>query len=733
MTEACSRYQFADRTFSPEVFICCGNLTAASFQSQVGIKRILCMVDEELEELKQMFLEECLENVELLESGLMRMGDGESDSDTLNEVFRAAHSIKGGAASFGYQAMSELTHHMETLLDEMRSERRPVVSDDVDLLFEGLDIVQAILQQSQSGESGDHENRAELQTRLEAAVVVNADGVKDDASPNEESQVADAEPVSRDWVLHFTPELEFFLKGNNPLPLLKALARVGELKLSLKREKLPAWTDFDPNKCYLSWDGTLESSESKDEILQIFDWVQDECDLSIEVVERKTPDNSTDEESAESSATAKIVEAPLPATSATPPAASNAKGESGAEAPKKPTKKNSAPAEQATIRIATEKIDQLINMVGELVITQSMLSRVGEQVEPINVQELRERLADLEHHTRELQESVMQVRMLPIASAFSRLPRLVRDLSKKLDKDVDLVLEGGTTELDKTVLERMVDPLVHLVRNSLDHGLEGKAERLKANKPPLGKLVLSASQESGNVIIEIVDDGRGINGEVILKKAMDRGIVKPGEELSEDDINQLIFAPGFSTAETISDVSGRGVGMDVVRRNIVDLGGRVHVHSSFGSGTRVEIKLPLSLAILDGQLVRIANQVFVIPILSIVETMELGQTELSVLPEGNEVCLFRGVYLPTVNVAQQFELRAASKPRMVVIVETHKQRTGLLVDDIMGQQQVVIKPLESNYKAIQGLAGATIMSDGAVALILDPNGFKQPTQASKAA
>ncbi len=681
------------------------------------------MEDDELEELKQMFLEECLENVELLENGLMRMGDGECSSDTLNEVFRAAHSIKGGAASFGYQPMAELTHHMETLLDEMRSEKRTVDEVDVDLLLEALDIVQSILHVSRTEGAGDNENRLPLQSKLEQAV----SGAEEAQQGNEtgcdtsENQSAPIQSTHC-WLITFTPNANFIQRGNNPLPLLKELARTGELELNLDRESVPEWSTFDPKQSYLSWKGRLVTSESEESIRSIFDWVEDDCVLDI-VQESKTPAVSTP---IDTSLTTEPVEQKV--TKEVTPKESEKKSEPAAAA-----KKNPASSEGASIRIATDKIDQLINMVGELVITQSMLSRVGEQSGPIDVQELRERLADLEHHTRDLQESVMQVRMLPISSAFSRLPRLVRDLSKKLDKDVELTLTGGTTELDKTVLERMVDPLVHLVRNSLDHGLEDKAERAEKGKTGKGQLELSARQESGNVIIEISDDGRGINGDVILKKARERGIVQPGEELNDDQINQLIFAPGFSTAETVSDVSGRGVGMDVVRRNIVDLGGQVNIHSKFGSGTTVKIKLPLSLAILDGQLVRIAQQTFVIPILSIIESMEVGQTDLSVLPGGDEVCLFRSAYLPTINVAQQFELDTSTNPRMVVIVETHNQRVGLLVDDILGQQQVVIKPLEKNYKAVNGLAGATIMSDGAVALILDPNGFGQIDSLNEAA
>jgi two-component system chemotaxis sensor kinase CheA len=365
------------------------------------------------------------------------------------------------------------------------------------------------------------------------------------------------------------------------------------------------------------------------------------------------------------------------------------------------------------------------------VITQSMLSRVSDSPDGIDLDELRERMADLEHNTRDLQESVMQVRMLPLSSAFSRIPRLVRDLSRKLNKEVDLQMVGGSTELDKTVLERMIDPLVHLVRNGLDHGIETPEERQAAGKTGAGILHLSARQESGSVVIEIRDDGKGINCPFILSKAREKGIVGPDEELNDDQINQLIFAPGFSTAAVLSDVSGRGVGMDVVRRNIMDLGGRVHVYSTFGVGTRIEINLPLSLAILDGQLVRVAGEVYIIPILSIIETLELAQTERADVPGTGEVCRFRGEYLHMLRVADHFQLKQPSTGGLVVVIDTHGKRIGLVIDEVLGQQQVVIKPLDRNYKSVKGLAGATIMSDGSVALILDPANISEPESESE--
>lgn len=717
-------------------------------------------MDEELEELRHIFLDECNENIELLENGLMRMGEGDDDADTLNEVFRAAHSIKGGGSTFGFLPMAELTHHMETLLDEMRAGRRKVAESDVDLLLSALDIVQNILSVSRDQADADHPERAKIQQQLETAVIngiQTADaGEKDTANSCSEhtaetESAAVVDTASAPWRVSFTPNSDFYLRGNDALLIVRELRRLGDVSVKVSLDQLPDWQTIDVNNSYLSWQIVVPGSVTESDIQEVFDWVDTECAVQITAM-----DDAAAKGAASNNATADTSSVPVPGQKAdTPKAASEVTAEKtvASSAPKlipipekKPvsdaktaakSSKAAAPKsssnESSSIRIATDKIDQLINLVGELVITQSMLSRVSNNPMGIDINELRERMADLEHNTRDLQESVMQVRMLPISSAFSRIPRLVRDLSKKLNKEVDLQMDGGSTELDKTVLERMIDPLVHLVRNGMDHGIETPEEREAAGKKGTGILHLNARQESGSVVIEIKDDGKGINGPFILAKAREKGIVGDDEELTDDQINQLIFAPGFSTAAVLSDVSGRGVGMDVVRRNIMDLGGRVHVYSEFGVGTRIEINLPLSLAILDGQLVQVADQTYVIPILSIIETLELEQTEQSDVPGTGEICRFRGEYLHMLRVAEHFHLSAPSSGKLVVVVDTHGKRVGLVIDAVLGQQQVVIKPLDKNYKSVKGLAGATIMSDGSVALILDPANISEPEPVSEAA
>ncbi|MGH1357336.1 MAG: chemotaxis protein CheA [Burkholderiaceae bacterium] len=681
------------------------------------------MDDLEMDEVRAVFLEECGENVDLLESGLLQLGDGATDPELLNGIFRAAHSIKGGGATFGFQALSQLTHHMETLLDEMRSGQREVCEGDLEILLQAVDVLRDMLESCNNGGTDDHDQKAAMESKLEALVAAGPSGGAaqlDDANPDEDAAALEneAEPVR--WRIALEPKPEMMARGGDPMLLLRELNRLGELSSSVSTSTLPDWEEFNPKTSYLSWELILLTAESEQTIREVFDWVAHDCYLVIEPApESAAPaiaDNPTE------SATADSVLAPTAAAKATGEAISKAAESASAAPAKKDAKAASGSSpDSSTIRIATEKIDHLINLVGELVITQSMLSRAGGSDGEIDPEQLRERLTQLERNTRELQESVMRVRMLAISSAFGRFPRLVRDLSKKLEKKISLVVVGESTELDKTVLERMTDPLVHLVRNSLDHGLETPEVRVAAGKPETGTLTLNAYHQGSSVVIEIEDDGAGINEERVLAIAREKGIVSESDELTDEQIHNLIFAPGFSTASEVSDLSGRGVGMDVVRRNINDLGGRVNLESKRGQGTKVIIRLPLTLAILDGQLVGVGGQMFVIPILSIIETVEAENAAISVIPGQGEVCRFRGEYITLIRLRDRLSLNdAPGTSKLVIIVDIHGMRAGLAIDAVLGQQQVVIKVLEDNYKAIAGVAGATIMSDGSVALILDP-------------
>ncbi len=782
------------------------------------------MSDFDMSEITDIFFEESVEGLEVLEAGLLRLEPGEPDADTVNEVFRAAHSIKGGAGTFGFEAVAEFTHHMETLLDQMRAGERKVTEPVVALLLKSVDCLRDMLGAAKEGTAHDTGRVADLQGKLEAEVAAlgqegngsaaagageaaaGADGASADPSPGSggetsagdgETDAADApgtataapgadqaqaasgtaeasstapgtDPAARDVTVQFSPHPNMMSTGNCVLSLTRDLAALGDVTPSVALDKLPAFAEMNPEVCYLDWTFALRTGASLQQVRDVFDWVELSADISITEdaaaagADAPAPVSSPAAASpaaASDSAPAASAAAPAAtAQAATPPSSAaaqpatpsaNAKTSAPAPAPEAPAKSadggngvsnppkkaasgggggggggGAGGGESTSIRVSIDKIDNLLNLVGELVITQSMLRRYGADAED-SIGGLKDSLAQLERHTRELQESVMQIRMLPIRFCFSRFPRLVRDLSAQLGKKIELKLTGQQTELDKTVLEKIGDPLVHLVRNSLDHGIESVEKRREAGKPETGTIELSAFHEGGNIVIRISDDGQGLNPERILAKARSRGLVGPDEQMTDDRIQQLIFQPGFSTAETVSDVSGRGVGMDVVRRNIKDLGGRVEVQSEVGVGTVFTIRLPLTLAILDGQLVRIGDETFVLSLLSIVETVQVRAEEINEFAGKRRVYQTRGEFIPVTSFDDAFYRTRSDVPDqgLLVIVEADGQRVGLFVDELLEQQQVVIKSLEENYRQVEGLSGATILGDGTVALILDVPGF----------
>jgi two-component system chemotaxis sensor kinase CheA len=489
--------------------------------------------------------------------------------------------------------------------------------------------------------------------------------------------------------------------GNEPLRLFRELEELGNLSIKADTAKIPSLADMDPEDCYLAWELTLESDVAKERITEIFEWVEDDCELSIMPLQLQSEQTSQ--------ATANIED-------------------NTAKANLAETNKKAIAPESSSIRVSIDKVDALINMVGELVITQSMISQFNCDVEDFDashIEKLKAGLTLLERNTRELQESVMRIRMLPISFAFNRFPRMVRDMSQKLGKEIVLKMTGEQTELDKTVMEKIGDPLVHLVRNSLDHGIEKPDERVAAGKSATGTIELNAYHKGGNIIIEVTDDGAGLNKEKILNKARDRGLVD-GDNLTDDNIYDLIFQPGFSTAETVSDVSGRGVGMDVVKRNIRELGGSVDVTSVDGKGSKFTVRLPLTLAILDGQLVRVGNEVYIMPLVSIVESIQIQKENINSIVGKSEVYNIRDEYIPIVRMHDVFTVKSVSQEQqdnLLVIVEGDGHKVGLVVDDLLGQQQVVIKSLETNYQRLKGISGGTILGDGTVALILDVEGI----------
>ncbi len=654
-------------------------------------------LDPEMMEIAKVFFEECREGLDTMESGLLNL-DASADRETINTIFRAAHSIKGGAATFGFAEVANFTHGVETLLDEMRNAKRTVTSEATQVLLQACDGLREMMAATEEGRAFD-------QARIEG---LNRDIGAILAAPG----AAPVDPIGPGWRIRFEPVPELLKLRNEPTRMFAELARLGDLTARADVGALPALQDLDPESCYLSWDLQLHGDVPKSAVEEVFDWVDPACRLTV--VPLGAP-------GAPAASAPVAVVAPAAAAVVAPAAAAPAASAPAASAPAAvaPPK---ASAEAGSIRVATEKVDHMINLIGELVITQSMLNRFADGVDPSELEQLRQGLSQLARNTRDLQESVMQVRMMPISFAFNRFPRLVHDLGRKLGKKVELRLTGENTELDKTVLEKISDPLVHLVRNALDHGLETPERRLAVGKSETGSLELAAYHEGGNIIIEVRDDGAGLNKARILAKARDRGLIEGGQELSEDQVHNLIFMPGFSTAEQISDVSGRGVGMDVVRRNINDLGGQVQISSREGHGSVIRIRLPLTLAILDGQLVRVGRETYVISLLAIVETIQVRREQLSTVVGRTEVFRLREDYLPVIKLHEVFGVAAERQDTadgLLIVVEADGKRVGLLVNDLLAQQQVVVKSLEKNFRQVRGLAGATILGDGTVALIID--------------
>lgn len=685
----------------------------------------------DMAQFHQVFFEESFEGLDAMESGLLNLDMGDVDVDEINTIFRAAHSIKGGSGTFGFSAVSDFTHVMETLLDEMRDGRRQVTQQAVDVLLGSVDCLREMLQAIQAGQEVDQQSVSIHQQALDQELRHEAGDQANTAAEVGVDSVADTLPPEQiiGWSIAFSPHLNMLKTGNEPIRMFRELATLGDLQVSVDLRGLPDIYQLDPEECHLSWKLDLQGNAVATEIDEIFDWVEEECDLAkqplfaeqaITVIEShvsETPLVDTQDDS-------EPVAVPFPVPSASPVATADvAKREkSGKKEDAKAANKGSS-----SIRVDTSKIDTLINMVGELVITQSMLSLVGEHFELAKLDQLKNGLSQLERHTRELQESVMNIRMLPISFVFSRFPRLAHDISSKLGKKIELKLVGEHTEVDKTVVELLSDPLVHLVRNSLDHGIEMPEVRLAAGKPETGTVTLEAYHRGGNIVIEVSDDGKGLDKEKLKAKAIEKGLIESDAILTDKQTYELIFMPGFSTADQLTDISGRGVGMDVVRRNIQALGGNIEVISTLGAGTTISIHLPLTLAILDGQSVAVGNETYIVPLGSIIESLNVKEDRVNRVVGKGETFLLRSEYLPIIRMHEIFNVPTVKHTKLtdglLVVVEGQGVRCGLFVDDLLGQQQVVIKSLEANYRRVEGVSGATILGDGSVALILDIPGL----------
>jgi len=654
----------------------------------------------DISDFYQTFFDEADELLADMEQHLLDLVPEAPDSEQLNAIFRAAHSIKGGAGTFGFTILQETTHLMENLLDEARRGEMQLNTDIINLFLETKDIMQEQLDAYKSSQEPDAASfeyicNALRQLALEAKGETAAVAV----SPAKLSVVEPAPaaaPAADD-------RLRVVLSG-----LKESEVNLLEEELS----NLATLSNVVKGKDTLA--ANLDGGISKDDVIAVLCFVIEPEQIDFETV--------TDAPAAETAEVAEVVAAPaVPAVAPAAPALKAVPGESAAPNRGEREKPAARSSESTSIRVAVEKVDQLINLVGELVITQSMLAQRSNELDPVNHGDLITSMGQLQRNARDLQESVMSIRMMPMEYVFSRFPRLVRDLAGKLNKQIELTLMGSSTELDKSLIERIIDPLTHLVRNSLDHGIELPENRVAAGKSPVGNLILSAEHQGGNICIEVTDDGAGLNRERILAKAMSQGMAV-SENMTDEEVGMLIFAPGFSTAEQVTDVSGRGVGMDVVKRNIQEMGGHVEIKSKQGSGTTIRILLPLTLAILDGMSVKVADEVFILPLNAVMESLQPREEDLHPLAGGERVLEVRGEYLPLVELWKVFDVDGAKTEAtqgIVVILQSAGRRYALLVDQLIGQHQVVVKNLESNYRKVPGISAATILGDGSVALIVD--------------
>ena len=680
--------------------------------------------DFDLTQFYQIFFEEAGENLDSMEQMLLNLNLETADDESLNGIFRCAHSVKGGAATFGFSDVAELTHQMESLLDRLRRHELQPNAAMVDVLLESADASRSLLARHQAGGEGEVLPTSDLVRRISelaagGAVVAQTVRVAPVAPPKPVDNPSPVKSTSdgnsgRTLEIRVGP-LEHPEQADAIRELFRDIPGLGEITV------MPS----DRNDVRVF---SVVTNSSDDDLLDLFAFHVSREFIAIKPVQiEQTPVE-------EVSPPVVVARAPteeslgfgfFDGSPGAPVANAVATGGTDAKAaPKVPAKAVGATAAQpeaATIRVAISKVDQLINLVGELVITQAMLAQNSRALDPAIYQQLLTGLADLDRNTRDLQESVMSIRMIPMSIVFSRFPRMLRDLASKLGKKVDFVTQGEATELDKGLVEKITDPLTHLVRNSCDHGVEMPADRLAAGKSETGVITLSASHQGGSIVIDVRDDGRGMSREKILTKARERGL-DVSDQMSDSEVWQLIFAPGFSTADVVTDVSGRGVGMDVVKRNITALNGTVEVDSSEGYGMKVSVRLPLTLAIMDGMSVGVGNEVYILPLSSVIESFQVKSDAVSTIGQGSQLIKVRDEFMPVIELEKVFQIPRFDSDKtsdIMVVVEAEGSRVALLVDELLGQQQVVVKNLESNYKKIPNVSGATILGDGKVALILD--------------
>ncbi|WP_431051012.1 chemotaxis protein CheA [Roseateles sp. L2-2] len=687
----------------------------------------------DLSQFYQVFFEEAGENLDNMEQLLLNLDIENPDDEQMNAIFRCAHSIKGGAATFGFNDVAELTHQMETLLDKLRRHELAPTSPMVDVLLQSGDALKAQLARHQ-GSGADAVDTSALLSSIRTLVDGGTlDGARAPApaaaapAPTPKAAAPAAAPIKstvRQLELLVGP-LSDAAQADNLVELFKEITDLGTIEPldggisadGMRRFKvLTSSTDNDLLDLF-----TFHVSREQVKLLPLsegFGFHEGAPGAPVETKKDEDPGYGFFDDApgipeataAEAKAEAPKASVPVPAAKPAAPARTEVAPRAGGASP-----------DQSTLRVSVEKVDQLINLVGELVITQAMLAQNSRNLDPGLYQQLASGLADLERNTRDLQESVMSIRMIPMSVVFNRFPRMLRDLAAKLGKKVELVTQGEATELDKGLVEKITDPLTHLVRNSCDHGIESPADRVAKGKPEQGTITLVASHQGGSIVIEVRDDGRGLNREKLIRKAREKGIDAP-DTMTDQEVWGLIFAPGFSTADQVTDVSGRGVGMDVVKKNITSLGGTVEIDSAEGYGMKVSVRLPLTLAIMDGMSVGVGEEVYILPLSSVVESFQVQSDTIKTVGGSGRVVEVRDEYMPVVELEQVFNVPRFDFEHVssiMVVVEAEGGRVAMLVDELLGQQQVVVKNLEANYRKVTDVSGATIMGDGRVALILD--------------
>lgn len=728
-----------------------------------------------LEAIKVTFFQECEEQLSELESGLLAMEQGETDSETVNAVFRAVHSIKGGAGAFSLEPLVRFAHVFETTLDDVRAGKLAPDNNVVKVMLRAADVLADHVRAARDGGVVEEARSQELAAALEALngeaplapiasevfddmpgleftplTVSDGAGFGDDFGFTPlAAGIIDLEPEGpalRRWTVQLRPKNALYAKANETGLLLRELKRLGDIQVSMDRAELPGLAELEPEQAYLAWTVVLTTDRSQTDIQEVFEFVDGDCDLSITADELTASFPTMGEASVDEpfdvmaliqQAQADVLAAPAPAIMAEVFAAPASAPVFAASAPSipapavataaaagvAPDAAHGAAAQQATIRVDLDRVDRLIDLVGELVINQAMLAqRVTESGVPRS-SNIAMGLDDLEHLTRDIQDSVMAIRAQPVKSVFQRMPRLVREVAAMTGKQVRLVTEGEGTEVDKTVIERLTDPITHMIRNAIDHGLERPEVRVAAGKGPEGTVRLSAAHRSGRIVIEVSDDGKGIDRPRVRQIAIDKGLIEVDSNLSDEDVDNLIFMPGFSTASSVSDISGRGVGMDVVKRSIQGLGGRIAITSRPGQGSTFTLSLPLTLAVLDGMVVSVCDHTLVAPLTAIIESLQPKAQDVRAIGPDAYVIAIRDTYTPLIDVGAVLGYRTTpldpTKGVALLVEGEGGARAALMVDAIQGQRQVVIKSLEANYRQVEGIAAATILGDGRVALILD--------------